>query len=368
MTPGNRLIRVLIAGGSRAAIELLSRLIERSPDMLLSGCAFTARDTVDKALALRPDLIVIDASLPNGHGVLATREIMAMAPTPIAVITYEPAGESAFQALSAGAVDVLPRPERLQLEAEPESGRVFIQGLREVARIGALGLHCHRLSDTPVQRCKQNHERVRSELGELTGVEAGAARIIGIGASTGGPPCIRGILAQLDPRKAPPVLIVQHMGTPCVEGFAAWLNDAVELEVQVARAGEELRGGVAYVAPDNQHLAIDETRRLVLSATPPLHGHRPAIDVMFESLALHADRSAIGVLLTGMGSDGARGLLAMRRKGATTIAQDEASSLVYGMPKAAAEMGAAVLIANALHIGSMLRKPAALATRAQAHG
>jgi two-component system, chemotaxis family, protein-glutamate methylesterase/glutaminase len=181
-----------------------------------------------------------------------------------------------------------------------------------------------------------------------------SARLIVVGASTGGPPAIERTLSQLDARSAPPVVVVQHMATGFIDGFAEWLDRRIAPRVCLATNGERLEAGKVYVAPDDHHVEVTAFGRLLVSKAPPLRYHRPSVDVLFESTAACYGKAAIGVLLTGMGDDGARGLEAMRRSGAFTVAQDEKSAVVFGMPGAAAQRGAVAWAADCASIASAL--------------
>jgi len=183
-----------------------------------------------------------------------------------------------------------------------------------------------------------------------------SASLIAMGASTGGPPCIREIIDMLRPDQSPPVVVTQHMSDQFILGFAEWLGSNVEMPVLVARSGMPLDPGQVYIAPGDQHLEVTDSGTLKVVSTSPVHYQRPAVDVMFQSVARSYGSRAVGVLLTGMGSDGAEGLRAMRESGALTIAQDEASCLVYGMPAAACRLNAAQLSVNPHHIGRLLRR------------
>jgi chemotaxis response regulator CheB len=186
----------------------------------------------------------------------------------------------------------------------------------------------------------------------------GELSVIGIGASTGGPPSIRELLAALRGPAMPPVVIVQHLHPAFVAGFVAWLARGLELDVELARDGAPLRPRSVLVAPPDQHLEVDASLHARLTEDPPRRGRRPAVDALFESLAREHGAGAAGVLLTGMGEDGARGLWALRCAGALTLAQDEASSLVSAMPRAAVALGAAALLAPPAQLGRLLAQPA----------
>jgi two-component system chemotaxis response regulator CheB len=350
-------IRVLVVDDSPLILEMMRRTIDRTPDMLVVGTAQNAEEACRAVQRLKPDLVTMDVTMP-GDGIVATREIMRMQPTPIAIVTARPVGpdsETSFQALAAGAVEVLTKPRAEQLGADAELTAAFLRDLRNIAAVGVVGIRRRPSSDrselrpTPVAQ----PDEVREEPGEELAV-------IGVGASTGGPPAIRELLSRLRGEELPPIVVVQHMSPHFVEGFARWLGGCIELPVKLPREGSPLTRGTVFVATADRHLTVDAELRLHLSNAPAVHGHRPAVDPLFYSLAQLGPR-ALGVLLTGMGEDGARGLSAMREAGAITIAQDEASCLVYGMPRAAASLDAASLIANPTHIGRLLSRPGALA-------
>jgi two-component system chemotaxis response regulator CheB len=340
---GERLLRVLLAGDAQLTQPLLHELIDAEPDMVVVGATIGARETVEQVERARPDLVIIDVALADGCGVDAARSIMAQRPTPIALLTATPIGlgsRSAFDALGSGAVEVLAKPQRAMLGDPGERGR-FVRQLRRVAAVGVIGFRGWR---DPVPSCTA----ARS-----LGVPADAA-LIAIGASTGGPPCIRTILAALDADSAPPVLVVQHMSDELLPSFAAWLHDALPLPVLIARDGVPVRPGHVYVAPGDRELTIDAACVLRARRKATLHVQRPAVDVLFQSIAQNHGARAIGVLLTGIGADGAVGLRAMRDRGAFTVAQDEASCTVFGMPQAAGQLDAAVVTANPVGIAWLL--------------
>jgi two-component system chemotaxis response regulator CheB len=359
--PARRLLRVLIADDSQVTQQLLRELIDAEPDMMVVGTAATGRETVEKVERLRPDLVTMDVVMPDGDGISAAQRIMAQRPTPIAVITAAPIGSGSsltFDALSSGAVEVLPKPGRSILDDARER-ESFARQLRHVAEVGAIGMR---------------NPRARAGKSDPDGVCASAtpcattpargapssAALIALGASTGGPPCIHTILSALDPASAPPVLVVQHMSREFVPGFASWLRDTLPLAVEIAREGTLACAGHVYVALGDHHLTVDRAGVLHEDRGPAVQYQRPAVDVLFQSIAQSYGPRAIGVLLTGMGADGARGLRAMRDRGAFTVAQDEASCTVFGMPQAAAELDAAVVTANPVGIAWLLRQVEAL--------
>jgi two-component system, chemotaxis family, protein-glutamate methylesterase/glutaminase len=340
------MLRVLIADDSPLAREALTRLINDDPEMMVVGVAAGGSETVEKARSMRPDLITLDLLMPDMDGVEATRLIMASSPTPIVLVSSTVRSALAathFDALAVGAVDVVEKPDFRLLSADPELRRRFLQNLKAMSGV------------VTVTRRKTGSGRIRP-LSEAPDDPALPARValIAVGASTGGPTALAATLRELDPAVCPPVIVVQHMARGFIEGFAGWLASQTRARVEMAVHGEKLVPGTIYVAPDECHVEITPYERLVLNPARPVCFQQPSVDVLFESVAEHLGRRAIGVLLTGMGEDGARGLFRMRSQGAFTIAQDRESSAVYGMPAAAAERGAATLITNPSRIARAL--------------
>ena len=334
--------------------SLKRRVFDAQPDMIVVGMAATGEEAVRLVQRLRPDLVTMDVTMSGMGGVHATRRIMASLPTPIAIVTAHPVGpgqEITFRAVAAGAVDVIAKPGVEVFEADGEKRERFVRQLRNVANVGAAGIR-----GRAAYEAVSDDDRPTTRPPMVGPNQRTSAGLIAIGASTGGPACIREIVGMLDPAHSPPVIITQHMPAQFILGFAEWLASNVALPVQVAQCGARLGRGQVLVAPGSQHLEVTDDGTVRIGATPPVLHARPSVDVMFQSVALAYGSRAIGVLLTGMGSDGAEGLLAMRESGALTIAQDEASCLVYGMPAAACRMKAAELSATPHHIGRFLAR------------
>ncbi len=350
----SRLIRVLVADDSQVTQELMRAIVDAEPDMIVVGTAVTGRDAVRQVERLRPDLVTMDVVMPDGDGITSTKQIMAQRPTPIAVVTTalaDPIANVAFEALAAGAVDVFTKPHRRMLDDDAERS-AFARKLRYVAEVGVVGIRG--ANQLPVRGSDHSSRPPDADAAPRRGMPATAA-LIAVGASTGGPPCIRTVLGSLDPTGSPPVVLVQHMGREFIPGFASWLQSTLPLPVEVAASGTVARPGRVYVAPGDLHLKIDANRTLFTDASAPRRHQRPSVDVLFHAVAECFGPRAIGVLLTGMGDDGADGLAAMRAAGSVTIAQDEESSVVFGMPKAAIERDAASLTGNPVGISWLLR-------------
>ncbi|HEY6724844.1 MAG TPA: chemotaxis protein CheB, partial [Polyangiaceae bacterium] len=301
---------------------------------------------------LRPDLVTMDAGMLGMDGVHATRRIMASQPTPIAIVTAGPvdAGrETAFRAMAAGAVDVIVKPGLEVFEPDGEARERFVRQLRDVANVGVAAIRGRAAYEATSDDDRPTSHPPMAGLGQWT-----RASVIAIGASTGGPRCVREIVGALDPKHSPPVVITQHLPAQFMPGFAEWLASNVALPVQIARPGALLEPAQVFVAPGDRHLEVTGNGAIQIGSTPPVRHQRPSVDVMFQSVARTYGGQAVGVLLTGMGSDGAEGLRAMRDTGALTLAQDESSCLVYGMPAAACRLNAAHLYVNPQHIGRLL--------------
>lgn len=321
------MIRVLIVDDSPTVRERLVEVVGGDPDFEVAGCAGDGALAIELCQRLRPDVVTMDIVLPGTSGLEATEQIMAFCPTPILIVSSADNRRdmfSTYDALAAGAVDVLEKPT-----GDEESWAAdLLSALRVVARVRVI---THpRLRLTSPERPRPGPRR------------PGGFRLVAIGASTGGPSAVRAILAAL-PKDFPlSVLVVLHVSEPFGLSLADWLNSHSRLPVRCARGGEVLDQvtGQVLLAPPGSHLVL-QGGRLQLSQSPPRHSCRPSVDVLFESVASEARESAIACLLTGMGKDGAQGLLKVRERGGFTLAQDEATSVVFGMPGEAALLGAA---------------------------
>jgi two-component system chemotaxis response regulator CheB len=286
------------------------------------------RAAVEQTARLKPDLVIMDVMMPVMDGIEAVAEIMANTPTPILMLsanTDPTDSRSAFSAIRLGALDVMAKPAGVTTAAFAALADQLIAKVRSLSRI----------------RVMHHFRPTRRPLAEMAAIPAGQRRILAIAASTGGPKAVLQLLKELPVTLGAAVLIVQHIADGFASGFADWLDREVPLPVALAREGEVPQPGRVLVAPNGAHLTVNGGGRIVLRQSPPLHNCRPAADALFLSLA-EAGRGAdtVGVVLTGMGTDGAAGLKALHDQGAFTIAQDQASCAVFGMPKAAIDRGA----------------------------
>lgn len=319
-------IRVVVAEDSAVQRAKLVQVLQADGDISVVGEASDAAQAVAMTAALRPDVVTMDLHMP-GNGQHAIEQIMGQTPTPILVLSVLVSSAErapAVEALVAGALDAIPKPARWTDEAGADVRR-RVRTLRGVTVIR------HRRRGLPLRSAPS-----------ATAARSASPYVVVIAASTGGPPALAHVLGGLAGVRAP-ILVVQHIHRDFVDGLATWMRRVAPLEVRVATSGELARAGVVYIAPGDVHLRIGAGLRIALSPEPPTT-HRPSADELFTSAAEHAGRSAIGVVLTGMGDDGAKGLLAIRNRGGFTIAQDEETSAVFGMPRAAQLAGAAVRV------------------------
>lgn len=315
------MIKVLIVDDSAVMRQALKRELSRSGDIEIVGTAVDAYDARDKIVALHPDVVTLDVEMPRIGGLTFLSKLMRYYPLPVIIVsTLTSSGsEVALKALEAGAVDVMAKPVS---QAEIAAlGPCLGEKIRAAAAARVRAPAVHRSSPRPY----------------------GPRQILlAIGASTGGTEAIRHVLLGL-PADAPAALIVQHMPEKFTEAFAKRLNDQCAMEVREARDNDVPVQGLALIAPGNSHMVLKSEGgyRVGLKDGPPVHHQRPAVDVLFHSVAHVARGKVICVLLTGMGADGARGMLSLREMGAHTIAQDEQSCVVFGMPKEAIALHAA---------------------------
>lgn len=320
-------IRVLVAEDSPTARALLVGMLTSTGVLEVVGQATNGLEVLELTRRLRPDVITMDIQMPGLDGFAATQRIMAENPTPIVIVSSLDVTTVQFSmdALRAGALAVLPKPVGPTSPDYDAACRSMIATVRSMSQVKLV----RRWGDQPPYRSAVPPRPTRARPSE------GAARVVAIAASTGGPAALRTVLAELPANFAAPILFVQHIALGFADGFARWLNEHTKIEVRVAQAGEPLRGGTAYLAPDNAHLGVSERSTVTLSTTPAISGFRPSGTFLFESVGRIYGPAALGVILTGMGSDGVEGLRTLRAQGGRVFAQDEASSAVFGMPGAA---------------------------------
>jgi two-component system chemotaxis response regulator CheB len=322
-------IRVVVADDSDTVRQLLRQWLTPQHGFRIVGEAADGQSAVEQVVRERPDIVVMDVEMPHMDGLEATRQIMTRAPTPIVMFTSSVVAQRrkvAFEALAAGALDVFYKPRILAGE-DPE--RIEAGKFRKLLTLLA-----------PIKVISRPAPRAPAASPSIA-LSVGAPRILAVATSTGGPVALVKLLNALPPTFPASTLLVQHHSPEFMPSFVEWLGENIKLPVKAAAHGDALRPGVVLVAPADHHMRLGADGRIQLDQGDPMHACRPAADALFSSVARVAGPRAIGVLLTGMGRDGAQGLLDMKQSGAVTIAQDEATSVVYGMPRAAAELGAA---------------------------
>lgn len=318
----NRKIRVLIVDDSLVFREVLARGISSDSQIEVVAKAVDPFDARDRILECNPDVMTCDVEMPKMNGIEFIRRLLPQYPLPIIVVSA--VSEAVFDAMSAGAVDFVTKPDTRLAQGMDK----FIQDLIAKIKIAA-----HSKVTVPKAIIKRNmamDEKMDSR------------KIIAIGASTGGTEALSSILSCL-PQKMPGIVIVQHIPPVFSKMFADRLNHQIALKVKEAQSGDIVEQGTVLIAPGGRHMRlvkVGNQLKVEVYSGEKVNGHCPSVDVLFDSVAKVVGRKAIGIILTGMGYDGAKGLLAMRRKGGRTIGQDEQSSVVYGMPKVAYNLGA----------------------------
>jgi two-component system chemotaxis response regulator CheB len=326
------MIRVLVVDDSAVVRKVFREELGRDPSLEVIGTApdpFVARD---KIVQLEPDVITLDVEMPRMDGLSFLRKLMKYHPMPVIVVSSltPKGGEMAMEALEIGAAEVMCKPGAAYTVGE--MSRELIEKIKAVANM--------RMDQRPL-RNEQTLPPPRPALLKTT------LKIIAIGASTGGTEALKDVLVRY-PVNAPATVVVQHMPEQFTRAFAERLNGLCAVEVREGQSGDTLRPGLVLIAPGNKHMMLQRSGSVytvMIKHGPRVHHQRPAVDVLFRSVARHAGNNAVGVILTGMGADGAEGMLEMRRAGARTIAQDEATCVVYGMPKEAVNIGAAERVA-----------------------
>jgi two-component system chemotaxis response regulator CheB len=320
-------VRVLIVDDSATARAVIREVLESDRDIEVVGVAQDAYIARDKVVELRPDVICLDVEMPRMDGITFLKKLMAYMPTPVVMVSSltQKGARTTLEALEAGAVDFVPKPHSNIYDGIDEIRDEIVSKVKAAAKAKVI----QKKHISAPQRVSYN------ALSETTD------KVIAIGASTGGTEAIKDVLTRL-PANIPGIIIVQHMPPNFTKSFADRLNELCAIEVKEAKNGDFLGVGKALIAPGDFHMVLRRSgaRYFVeIGSGEKVSGHRPSVDVMFNSVAKTAGANAIGVILTGMGADGAKGLLAMRNAGARTIGQNENSCIVYGMPKVAYEVG-----------------------------
>jgi len=340
--PGE-LITVVLVDDSGMERRFLRAAIEADPGLAVVGEARTGRDALALVERLRPSAVVLDLELAGMAAIEIIERIMASVPIPILVCSTEGTADRAAAALAAGAIDVVARPTDRNADREPYAAALR-RSVRVASRVRVITHPRARLRNRSGVTATTRSDGAPSSdtvgAGQPHARAEGLVDLIAIGASTGGPQALAHLLGALPATFTPAVVVVQHMADGFIESLAGWLDGLCALPVAVATSGSRLRPGTVTIAPSARNLIVNDHLRISIEQPPATQFHVPGVDATFESVARNVGPRAIGVLLTGMGRDGATGLKAMRDAGAITIGQDEDSSAVWGMPAAAAACGA----------------------------
>jgi len=333
------MVNVLIVEDSPVQQALIGHILSADPEVTIIGTANNGAEAVDFVTRQRPDVITMDLNMPQMNGLDATRRIMETIPVPIVIVSanWDPQEvATTFRAMEAGALAGVEKPRGLGHKDFETTAQQLVQTVKLMSEVKVVRRWPRRQLESPAQP-------ITPPLPELSQPST-TIKLVAIGASTGGPPVLQTLLSSLPKTFPVPVLIVQHIAVGFLPGLVEWLSQATGFAVRIPAPGELLLPGHAYLAPDGCHLAVERGPRAVLSQSPPESNLRPAVSHLFRSVAETLGNQAVGVLLTGMGKDGAAELKVLRERGAITIAQDKESSAVHGMPGEAIQLGAAMHI------------------------
>ncbi len=324
-------IRVMIVDDVLVDLTLIRQMLRGEPDIEVVATARNGRSALKTILNGGVDVLLTDLRMPEMDGLELTRAIMRDHPIPIIVLSGDYDDRLAFTLLEAGALDILPKPRAASPVELATAGQELARRIRVLAGVRVLRRYDQRAPLRPASRVPP--------------------RLIVIGASTGGPQALHDVLASIPSTFPVPIICIQHIADRFLGGFLDWLGSKIDLKVAVARAGEHPEGGCVYFPPEDLHLAFTREGNFRLLSSEPVDGHRPSVTFTMQEAARVFGRDVLGVLLTGMGRDGAAGLLAIHNAGGRTIAQNEETSVVYGMPAEAARLGAVQSILPLSEIG-----------------
>jgi len=321
--------KVLVVDDSALVRKVLGEEISKFPDFSVVGSAIDPYDAREKIFQLNPDILTLDLEMPRMDGLSFLSKLMKFHPMPVVVVSSQAqeGSRAAMTALQLGAVGIVPKPG--SQFSIPDVAHNLIHALRAAAIVTMEKLHCH-VDDSEPDATIPSARLLKT-----------THKVIAIGASTGGTQAIEAVMREM-PADSPGTIIVQHMPQAFTGAFADRLNKICLMEVREAHDGDDVTPGNALIAPGDKHMVLAKNGaryQVRIKDGPRVHFQRPSVDVLFQSVALNSGQNAIGVILTGMGSDGAKGMLAMHAHGAHTIAQDEKSCVIYGMPKEAIELG-----------------------------
>lgn len=339
MATGHKKTTVLIVDDSPTIRDIFRAIFESDPDVLVIGEAANGIEAVEFVNQQKPDIITMDVFMPKLNGTEAIQQIMGSSPTPILVVTTAKDASIAFQCLTKGALEVIEKPDFEYVQDEKKR-KQLIAKLKSLASVPVV-----------THLAGRSRTRVRD-----IPIESRFKKIVAICSSTGGPKALSILLGQIPAEYPYPILITQHMYEGFIHGLVEWLQTTTPLKVKVAEAGESIKPGVVFIAPTGKHMEVTTTETIRLTTEDPVEGHRPSGEKLFGSVAKAFGSRAIGVILTGMGGDGSTNLGKIKDAGGVTIAQDEKTCVVFGMPREAILKGNAKVVLPLIDIAPELIK------------
>lgn len=345
-------VRVIIADDSSVGRRLLAAILSEDPGIEVVAMASDGKEAVELTIKHKPDVVSMDINMPVMNGIEATKRIMSEHPVPVIIVSsiYRDADVlTAIRELEAGAVMVLPKPHGPGHETFEASAIKYINSIKLMAEIKVVR---RRNGYSSTEQYTDNKESIYGEMCKFNN----QAQVLVIGSSAGGPEALKKFLSELSPKFPLPILIVQHINSNFVNGFVTWLNTFSNQVAGIAIEGEVPKGGRIYLPPADNHITINQGTISLAGGKGYSTLHKPSVDVLFESIARYYKEKSIGIILSGMGKDGAEGLNKMKKVGAFTFIQDSYSSLIYGMPGEALKLDAACAVLSPEEIAKTLNK------------
>ncbi|MFW5825270.1 MAG: protein-glutamate methylesterase/protein-glutamine glutaminase [Marinobacter sp.] len=344
-------VSVFVVDDSAVVRQVLTQVLDSDPGIRIAGAAPDPIFALQKMQRDWPDVIILDVEMPRMDGITFLKKLMQERPTPVVICSTltEKGADTTLQAMSAGAVDIITKP-KIGLRDFLQSGN---QHMLQVVKAAA------RAKLAPVRRQPAAAPAPARAPSPVVAMSQTTDQVVALGTSTGGTHALEAVLTRL-PANCPGIAVVQHMPEKFTAAFAQRLNQLCMCEVREAIDGDRVLPGLVLVAPGGRHMQLRRSGaqyRVGVSDGPPVNRHKPSVDVLFRSVAAVAGRNALGIIMTGMGDDGARGLLAMRQAGAHTIAQDQETSVVFGMPREAIERGAAAEVLPLTAMAEAIARP-----------
>ncbi len=322
------MIKVIIVDDLKTVRELIKAVIEKDPEIKVVGMASGGKGAIDIIPQLKPDIVLMDLRMPDMDGFQTVRHLMGICPTRVLIVTasYTPKSDLVFKALEAGAVDLINKPPVFKIASDPNIGTILIEKIKTLSKA--------KITPGPEGAVKRL-QTFKFGLGQTGAID----KVVAIAVSTGGPKALSEVIPLLPENLPAGVVVVQHMAKGFIQGLADWLQSMSKIKIRVAKEGDIITKGEALFAPDTCHMIIDKDGKIQFEDSPPVGGVKPAADIVLPSIAKYYGQRTIGVIMTGMGDDGARGMECIKREGGKTIAQNEETCAVFGMPKVAIERG-----------------------------